>query len=426
MDTVEIFKSFAKVPRCSFDALKMRDFIVRFAAEQGYETKIDKADNIICRKKAPLICLQAHYDMVCLGDAPNVEIYEKDGWLRAKNSTLGADNGIGAALMLNMMQKFDDIECLFTSDEEVGLIGANNLEHQITAPYLLNLDSEEEGAIVIGCAGGVDIIAEMDAQKKPAEKGFSAYEAGIKDLQGGHSGVDIDKNIPNAIKVLAHELAKNRCELVSINGGERMNSIPKSASAVIYAPKNFSLQNGFNIKEAAADGGVLTCSKEIISMLYGFKQGVRSFDDNLKIPHESINLSTIKTEVGKIKVEFFARAMEKKSLENLCEETEKFLKSFGFRVKTEGFSAPWKPNITPFAQKIQKVMQNFFKSVEFKAMHAGLECGIFERQNRSLQTASVGPDICFPHSLGEKCNISSIERVERIVEEIILELRREK
>ncbi|MDR1976336.1 MAG: M20/M25/M40 family metallo-hydrolase, partial [Campylobacteraceae bacterium] len=167
METIEIFKSFAKVPRCSFDALKMRDFIASFAAECGYTVKIDRADNILCVKQKPLVCLQSHYDMVCLADAPNVECYEEDGFLKARNSTLGADNGIGVALMLGMMRKFDDIECLFTSDEEVGLNGANNLEHQISAPYLLNLDSEEEGAIFIGCAGGVSVIGEISAQKVP-------------------------------------------------------------------------------------------------------------------------------------------------------------------------------------------------------------------------------------------------------------------
>lgn len=423
MNTIEIFKSFAKVPRCSFDALKMRDFITSFAAAQGYTVKIDRADNILCVKQKPLICLQSHYDMVCLGDAPNIEIYEKEGWMRAKNSTLGADNGIGAALMMSMMERYDNIECLFTSDEEVGLIGVNNLEHQIAAPYLLNLDSEEEGTIIIGCAGGVNITAEINTQKKPAKEGFRAYEIDIKDLQGGHSGVDIDKNIPNAIKILAAKLAGNDCELVSINGGERINSIPKSASAVIYAPKNFISKNRDLItKEAAAEGSVLVHSKEIISMLQQFNQGVRSFDNKLKIPYESINLSTIKMECGKIKVEFFARAMEKKSLENLSKKTEKFLKSFGFSVKTEGFFAPWKPSITPFAKKIQKVMQKFFKSVEFKAMHAGLECGIFENIKLSIETASIGPNIRFPHSFGECCEIASIERLEIIIEELIADL----
>jgi dipeptidase D len=421
---IEHFKSFSKTPRCSFEAQKMRDFIVQFAKSAGYETKIDKFDNVLCVKKKPLICLQAHYDMVCLGDAPNVEIYEKEGWLRAKNSTLGADNGIGVALMMSMMERHDDIECLFTSDEEVGLIGANNLEHEITAPYLLNLDSEEESAIIIGCAGGVDIIGEISAQKKPANKNFKAYDITIKDLQGGHSGVDIDKNIPNAIKVLAQEFSSNECELVSINGGERINSIPKSASAVVYAAKDFGLKNqALGIKELKESGDILAHSQNIIQMLQDFAQGVRSFNHELKIPHESINLSIITTDNDKITVKFFARAMEKSSLESLRDETVKFLKSFGFDVKVEGFSAPWKPNVTPFAQKLRKVAQKFFKNVEFKAMHAGLECGIFENIKPSLQTASIGPNIHFPHSFGETCEIASVERLEILLEELIADLR---
>ncbi|MDR0579673.1 MAG: M20/M25/M40 family metallo-hydrolase, partial [Campylobacteraceae bacterium] len=160
----------------------------------------------------------------------------------------------------------------------------------------------------------------------------------------------------------------------------------------------------------------------IISMLQNFNQGVRSFNDELKIPHESINLSTIKTDDEKITVEFFARAMEKKSLEDLSKNTQDFLKRFGFDVKTEGFSAPWRPNITPFARKLQKVMQKSFKNVEFKAMHAGLECGIFENINPLLETASIGPNIHFPHSFNECCEIASVERMERIINEIILDL----
>ncbi|MDR0761544.1 MAG: M20/M25/M40 family metallo-hydrolase, partial [Campylobacteraceae bacterium] len=420
MDTIEIFKSFSFTPRCSFDALKMMDFIVKFALSVGYEAKIDKANNIICRKKEPLLCLQSHYDMVCLADAPNVEIYEKDGWLMAKNSTLGADNGIGVALMLYMMSKFDDIECLFTSDEEVGLIGANNLEHKITSPYLLNLDSEEEGAIFIGCAGGVDITGEINTSKKPPKNDFTAYEINIKDLQGGHSGVDIDKNIPNAIKVLADELTKSECELISIDGGERINSIPKSAFAKVYAPSGFSVKNNdFSIQKIEQKSDILAYSDNILQMLKNFTQGVRSFDEKLKIPSKSINLSTIKTTADKVKVEFFARAMDEKSLENLRDETEEFLKSFGFNVKAEGFSAPWRPNITPFARKLQSIAGRFFKNVKFKAIHAGLECGIFENKQNSLQVASIGVNINFPHSLREKCEIASIKKLEIVLEELI-------
>jgi dipeptidase D len=288
----------------------------------------------------------------------------------------------------------------------------------------LNLDSEEEGAIFIGCAGGVSVIGEISAQKVPPREGFRAYEISVKDLQGGHSGVDIDKGIPNAIKVLADEIKSAQCDIVSIDGGERINSIPKAARAVIYAPYDFKAKNdAVNVETIEYEGGVLENSKEIIEMIVSFKQGVRSFDDELKIPRVSINLSTIKTDGNKITVEFFARAMDKKSLEDLRDETSEFLKSFGFDAKTEGFSAPWKPNITPFAKKLQMVARKFFKNVEFKAIHAGLECGIFENRQSSLQVASMGPNIYFPHSLRENCEIASVERLEKIAEEIVFELR---
>ncbi|MDR0407831.1 MAG: M20/M25/M40 family metallo-hydrolase [Campylobacteraceae bacterium] len=421
---MEHFRHFSKIPRCSFDADEMRDFIVKFAKSVGYSVKVDKADNILCIKQKPLICLQSHYDMVCLGDAPNVEIYEKRGWIKAENSTLGADNGIGVALMMSMMERYDNIETLFTSNEEVGLIGANNLGHKIAAPYLLNLDSEEEGNIFIGCAGGVDIVGEISAQKKSAKDNLMTYEISVKDLQGGHSGVDIDKNIPNAIKILAQELADNDCELMAINGGERINSIPKNAYATICAPKNFTLKNRFlNIKKVEKSSDILTHSRSIISMLQNFTQGVRSFNDELKIPNESINLSTIRTDNNKIIVEFFARAMEKKALEELKKSSSDFLKNFGFDVKTKNFSAPWRANITPFAKRVRKIMQKFFRNVEFKAMHAGLECGIFESINPNIQVASIGPNIKFPHSFDECCEIASVEKLEMILEELMADLK---
>ncbi|MDR1614317.1 MAG: M20/M25/M40 family metallo-hydrolase [Campylobacteraceae bacterium] len=425
MDTIEIFKSFAKVPRCSFEASKMRDFIVSFAASCGYEAKIDKADNILCQNKKPLLCLQSHYDMVCLGDAPNVEMYEKEGWIRAKNSTLGADNGIGVALMLNMMQKFDDIELLFTSDEEVGLIGANSLEHQLTARYLLNLDSEQEGVIVIGCAGGAEISGCMKIQRESAKSNFKTYEISIKDLDGGHSGLDIDKNIPNAIKILADELKSAQCDIVSINGGERINSIPKAAKAVIYASKEIKFKNSaLHVKEIEYESAVLTDSKKIIDALASFKQGVRSYNDKLKMTESSINLSTIKTDANSAQVDFFARSMNKNELKYLCQETVDFLNSFGFKAEIKNCSLPWQPTITPFAKKVQKAALKFFDNVPFQAVHAGLECGIFENKNHFLQTVSIGPNIHFPHSLRERCDIASVERLEQITEEIILELRR--
>ncbi|MDR3345819.1 MAG: M20/M25/M40 family metallo-hydrolase, partial [Campylobacteraceae bacterium] len=408
--TIEHFKSFSKVPRCSFDALKMRDFIADFAKSVGYSVKIDRVNNILCVKNSPLVCLQSHYDMVCLGDAPNVECFEQGGWLRAKNSTLGADNGVGVALMLSMMERYDDVECLFTSDEEVGLIGANELEHEISAPYLLNLDSEEEGAIFIGCAGGADIVAKMSADKKPVSEGWAAYEVSVKELEGGHSGVDIDKNIPNAIKVLADTLSSNECEIVSINGGERINSIPKSASALVLAPKSFTPKSSLvELKRVQGGDDVLAHSKAIIDMIKSFAQGVRSFNDELNIPNDSINLSIVTTKADEVSVEFFARSMDRASLEDLCEDTKEFLEGFGFAVSVENLSSPWKPNITPFALKLQKIAQKFFENVEFKAIHAGLECGVFENRQSSLQVASVGPNIHFPHSLRECCEVSSVQ-----------------
>ena len=127
-EVIENFKKLTQIPHCSFDTVKMRDFLNTFSQERGFKTQIDKAGNIHCVKGSPKVCLQSHYDMVCMGNAPKIELFEENGFLRAKNSSLGADNGIGVAIMMQMMKEFDDLECLFTNDEEVGLLGANALE----------------------------------------------------------------------------------------------------------------------------------------------------------------------------------------------------------------------------------------------------------------------------------------------------------
>ena len=235
------------------------------------EVKIDKSGNILLKKGEPKICFQAHYDMVCVGNS-EIQIIEKDGWLMAKDSSLGADNGIGVAIILALIENYNNVEALLTNDEEVGLVGAFNLDLQINSKYLLNLDSEDEN-IYIGCAGGVDAKINYPI-KKVKKKGFLA-DISITNLPGGHSGVDIDKNIPNAIK----EIIKNLNEVAELKGGERRNSIASNARAKMFF-------ENVNAKE------VEVFSKDYIEFLDKLPHGVMEFDFEFGVVSKSINLAT--------------------------------------------------------------------------------------------------------------------------------------
>ena len=180
----------------------MRECLADFARSHGCEVSIDEVGNIHAIKGEPKICLQSHYDMVCMGDAPNIKIrYDDDGFMRAHNSSLGADNGIGVAIMMQMLGEFKNIECLFTNDEEVGLIGANGFKGQLISKKLLNLDSEDDNEVIIGCAGGINVFAAMNVRDKHEAQG-ELYEVRVSGDPGGHSGNEIHKDIPNAIKIL--------------------------------------------------------------------------------------------------------------------------------------------------------------------------------------------------------------------------------
>ena len=205
MNVLDYFKIITATPRCSYKTDAMKEKIIEIAKKLDYTIKSDKSGNILCQKGIPKVCLQSHYDMVCVGDFENIELVEKDGILSAKNSTLGADNGMGMAIMFACMEKFSDLECLFTNDEEVGLIGASNLELELASNRLLNLDGEEAKEIYVGCAGGMDIISKLSLNYLPLNSDEIVYEVSITDLPGGHSGVDIDKGIDSATKVLAKE-----------------------------------------------------------------------------------------------------------------------------------------------------------------------------------------------------------------------------
>jgi len=418
---LEYFRTITATPRCSFKTDVMQEKIVSIAKNLGYKVSLDKVGNILCQKGTPKVCLQSHYDMVCLGDTSKIELIEEQGILRAKNSTLGADNGMGMAIMFTVMEKFDNLECLFTNDEEVGLIGASGLELELSSNRLLNLDGEEEREIYIGCAGGTDIVSKLILEYIPLDKDEKIYEIGIKDLVGGHSGVDIDKGIDSAIKILAAELEKHDFKLLHVEGGEVRNSISKKARAVVATCKEIELVNSaLSVEKIEYKREYIKDGQKIVKALNAFAQGVRGFDKTLNIPSTSINLGVVSIDDGVLKIDCAARAMENKDLITLSSETESFFQLIGCETSQSDGHEPWVPNVGDFANVVKSEMSKVYDDASFCAIHAGLECGILmQRQSKKIEAVAIGPTIRFPHSLREECDLDSVERISKVVENIV-------
>lgn len=424
-EIIEHFKTLTQIPHCSKDADKLLDFLVAFAKERNYKVEVDGVKNIYISKGKPTLCLQAHYDMVCMGRAPMIETYIEDGVMRAKDSSLGADNGMAIAMMMQCMDEDRELEFLLTSDEEIGLIGANEVAFDLRSKYMLNLDSEDEAEVYIGCAGGADITAFK--QHSYIEGEGTCYEVAVKGLVGGHSGVDIDKGIPSAIKILGRYLVENDVkQLASIYAGERRNSIPANAVAIVRSEKSLetnpstSSGNDVVVRELSESPKVLKEGEKILSLIDSFKHGVHAMNDALSIPDVSINLAIITAdEKGGVQIETSARAMGAKELENLTDETVEMLESYGFGVQVEDKYPAWKPDISEFTNLVSDEMKAVFGKTKMMAIHAGLECGVIAEKYPAMKFASIGPTIRYPHSTREEVDLASVERTYKVLLGII-------
>ncbi|NOR56740.1 MAG: M20/M25/M40 family metallo-hydrolase [Sulfurovum sp.] len=419
---IEHFKTLTQIPHCSKDADKLLDFLVDFAKTRGYEVEVDAVKNIYIYKGKPTLCLQAHYDMVCIGKAPMIETYEEEGVMRAKDSSLGADNGMAIAMMMQNMDEGLDLEFLLTADEEIGLIGANEVAFALKSKQMLNLDSEDEAEVYIGCAGGADITA---FKEDVYTEGYgTCYEVAVKGLVGGHSGVDIDKGIASAIKVLASYLVDNDVtQLASIYAGERRNSIPANAVAIVRSEKALEFKGDVQVRVLNESPKVLSKGDQIIALMQAFKHGVHATNDELGIPDVSINLAIITAdEKGGVKIETSARAMGAEDLEALTKETVQLFEDFGFDVQVEDKYPAWKPDVSEFTNLVSSEMKAVFGKTKMMAIHAGLECGVIAEKYPAMKFASIGPTIRYPHSTREEVDILSVERTYEVLLGIIKRL----
>jgi dipeptidase D len=425
---IEIFKTITAIPRCSGTHEPFINYMKDISKQFGYLCLVDETNNILCKKEnsTAKLAFQSHYDIVCLSDNCVPKIVQNGDILSAEDSTLGSDNGIGCSYMIALMSEGYDGEFLFTSDEEIGLIGANNLALPLNASYMLNLDSEEEGEICIGCAGGVDIFG-TNSNKKivPNTDNLDLYEITIGKLQGGHSGVDIDKNIPNGIKLIAKTIKECNGKLLDINGGERINSIPVNVKAIIAsAVTPRASHENMKIEKVAAKSEHLNIyDDKIIDFIYNFQNGVRAMNEELNVVQTSINLAIIKTGVDEIKIELSGRSMDNDDLRSLKDETIQMLKDYNFEVTTNGKYPAWKPDINEFTSKVLEIYKEFNQKASLEAIHAGLECAIFKDKYPLIKVASIGPTINFPHSRKEQVSIKSVENVYKIVKKITEELK---
>ena len=417
MKLLDYFQQLTQIPHCSHHSEKLKRFLMDFAKARGYQVKSDSAGNILAYKGSPKLSLQAHYDMVCVGKAPEIETFAEDGWLYARDSSLGADNGIAIAMMMALMDEGKECEYLFTADEEVGLIGANALTFPLQSSYMLNLDSEDEAEVYIGCAGGVDIFAHKSYETLSCEKDF--YEITVSGLPGGHSGVEIHKNIPNAIKLFAQYCQKYECLVASLEGGERINSIPVQCRAIVACEKVPEAESHIDVKKISQKFSVVQHSHEMIDLLCKLPHGVLAWNDKLAIPDQSVNLATVTVKNGICDIAVSARAMEDAGLQIVETEVSDLFTSYGYNVKSEGKYPAWKPEVNDFSEMVCEKMQDVFGSCHYWAIHAGLECAVLSSLYPDMKIASIGPNIRSPHSSHEKVEIASVNKTYEVVKKIV-------
>ncbi len=456
------FEGVCQVPRPSKKEDKIRKYLLGFAKENNLKSKTDEAGNVLISKSAspgkenvPTVILQTHMDMVCEKNSDKVFDFDNDpiepvisdGWVKADGTTLGADCGIGIAAQMAILTSakinHGPIECLITVDEETGLTGAFALKPKfLTGSILLNLDSEDEGELFIGCAGGIDTTATFSFKKEKVRKNSISVKLSVSGLLGGHSGDDIDKNRGNAIKILTRFLWKaNRdftIQLTGFNGGNLRNAIAREASVVIVIPDNQKndLLNAFskfademafefkknepllklnaektNLPESVIDN---ITQKNLLNALYACPHGVLEMSTRMdNMVETSTNLASVKFEEENNLVITTSQRSEIKSRKKYAADmVHAVFELSGAKVSHSGGYPGWTPN--PDSKILETAVQSyqrlFGKKPVVRSIHAGLECGLFLEKYPHLDMVSFGPTIKGAHSPDERLNIESTEK----------------
>ncbi|MCV6607330.1 MAG: M20/M25/M40 family metallo-hydrolase [Campylobacterales bacterium] len=410
MRILEIFKELAKVPNCSEDTCKYKEFIKNFSKDLG-EVKEDKAGNILVTVGQPKICLQGHYDMVCIDTDGVVEVVEDGNILKGNSSSLGADNGIAIAMMLALIEEKISGEYLFTNDEEIGLIGANNLELEVQSKKILNLDEEREGIITIGCAGGFDAHIKANIDEVSCDN-QDFYQITIDGLPGGHSGIEIHKTIPNALKKIVHFASSFSKSIAFVQSGERHNSIPRSGKIVVGVEKGFSIPFHNEIKVEKVPTPKVTYNVRLLDLLMVLPHGVLGWLDEYGMASKSVNLAIVKQH----EIILSYRAMTNELLQELKNEVRSLAKILEVDCKIETSYSAWEPIQSQFAKEVQSY---YGKDCTIEVIHAGLEGAVLKEKFPHADIVSIGPNIHHPHTSNEYAEIDSCERVYQVVKKIM-------
>lgn len=454
------FEEICKIPRLSKNEEKIRKYLLDFASAHNLPSKEDKAGNVLITRPASpgfetvkTLVLQSHMDMVGEknSDYPHNWLTDPiipfiDGaWVSARGTTLGADDGIGIAAQMAILTdrnlKAGKIESLFTTDEETGMTGAFNLDPSFfEGRTLLNLDSEDEGILFIGCAGGMDTVGELSYTSLPAPAGMTGFEISVTGLRGGHSGDEIHKGLGNSIKIM-NRILQNLADYHSIglnrvDGGNLRNAIPREAFAifaanirskenVIESVRNFQalLNDEFgeieknlkiSLREIDPPGSVLNkeSQEELFSVLNCCPHGVMAWSKEMNdLVETSTNLASVNfIEGNKIKIVTSQRSSVESSKHKVAGIVGSCINAAGGKVEQTGGYPGWEPNLRSEILKITRdsYFRLFKREPAVKAIHAGLECGLFYEKFKGIDMVSFGPTIKGAHTPDEKIEIATV------------------
>ncbi len=448
------FDELTQVPRPSGHLEKVQQFLLDFAKRVGVEAFQDPARNIVMRKPATegmenrkTVILQAHMDMVPQKELSSLHDFENDPiqtwidgeWVKAKGTTLGADDGIGVAAIMAIMEdktlKHGPIEALITADEETGMYGANDLpEGELTGEILLNLDTEDEGELVIGSAGGVDITATLDYKEVETDKTDVAVAVTVKGLKGGHSGLEIGLGRANAnkllVRIVREAIENDEARLSSWHGGNMRNAIPFEATAVLTMPEENKedflamvedYKEDFNTEFHGIEDEILVETADvelpamevpeeiqdnIVDALYAAHNGVWRYIPTIPdIVETSSNLAIVDIEGGKAAVKILARSSSESVKAEIGNSLASCFSMAGMKVEFSGEYGGWDPNPDSELLKAMRKQYEELFGTEAKVLvvHAGLECSIILSKYPGLDICSFGPTLRSPHTPNERC-----------------------
>jgi dipeptidase D len=468
------FDQLLAIPRGSKKEERAREFVISVAERLGLAYTVDETGNVIVRKPAtagsgeggPTI-LQSHLDMVQEKNSDVDFDFDSEAirpvldgeYLKADGTTLGSDNGIGVATMLAIMEADDlahgPLEFLFTIDEETGLTGAGGLaEGVLEGRRLINLDSEEEGVLTIGCAGGADSHLHLGVEREGLQGGGAAISVRIAGLKGGHSGVDIHLQRGNAIKILARALysasLREPVRIASFGGGNAHNAIPREATATLIVPAADGIPEvvkeemkseldaarmelravdpgmSFSITDAPSPADALTVrdTRKLLSLVTALPHGVMAMSSDIEgLVETSTNLAVVREQEGRVFVLMSSRSSVMSALAALRQRIRSFADLSGADLEEKDGYPAWQPDVTSsLLQVVKEVHEKIAGEAEIGAVHAGLECGIVGEKYPGMDMISFGPQIDFPHSPDERVKVASVAGFYEVLTAVLAEL----